>query len=166
MEKAIGPGSAFLFRMARPSGPCAFEELASSSFVFSKLQPSLLRNWYAKAIRPGSQFLFRMARPSGQCAHNRAGQLFRMAAYSLDRSPAPLGDYLRRMKAKIGPHAAHTATAHNIAVIFYTLVKNQVEYDPTIWEEQDTRREQRQEIRLQRQAARLGYKLTPIQEAA
>jgi len=47
-------------------------------------------------------------------AHNRAGQLFRMAAYSLDRSPTPLGDYLRRMKAKIGPQAAHTATAHNI----------------------------------------------------
>jgi hypothetical protein len=31
------------------------------------------------------------------------------------------------MKAKIGPHAAHTATAHKIAVIFYTLVRNQVE---------------------------------------
>jgi hypothetical protein len=70
------------------------------------------------------------------------------------------------MKAKIGPQAAHTATAHKIAVIFYTLVKNQVEYDPTIWEEQDTRRELRQKIRLQRPAARLGYKLTPIQEAA
>ena len=99
-------------------------------------------------------------------AHNRAGQLFRMAAYSLDRSPTPLGDYLRRMKAKIGPQAAHTATAHKIAVIFYTMVKNQVEYDPTIWEQQDTQRQQRQKIRLQRQAARLGYKLTPIQEAA
>jgi len=35
-------------------------------------------------------------------AHNRAGQLFRMAAYSLDRSATPLGDYLRRMKAKLG----------------------------------------------------------------
>jgi len=78
-------------------------------------------------------------------AHNRAGQLFRMAAYSLDRSATPLGDYLRRMKAKIGPQAAHTATAHKIAVIFHVMLKNQVEYD-------------------QRQAQRLGYKLTPIQE--
>jgi transposase len=49
-------------------------------------------------------------------AQNRAGQFFRMAAYSLDRSQTPLGDYLRRMKAKIGPKAAHTATAHKIAV--------------------------------------------------
>jgi hypothetical protein len=36
----------------------------------------------------------------------------------MDRSPTPLGDYLRRMKTKIGPQAAHTATAHKIAVIF------------------------------------------------
>src|SRR6516164_2341743 len=34
--------------MARPSGPCAFEEPANSSFVFSNLQPSLLRNSYGK----------------------------------------------------------------------------------------------------------------------
>jgi hypothetical protein len=38
----------------------AFEELANSSFVFSKLQPSLFRNLYGKAIGPGSEFLFRM----------------------------------------------------------------------------------------------------------
>jgi hypothetical protein len=49
------------------------------------------------------------------------------------------------MKAKIGPQAAHTATAHKIAVIFHVMLKNQVEYD-------------------QRQAQRLGYKPTPIQE--
>jgi hypothetical protein len=89
-----------------------------------------------------------------------------MAAYSLDRSPTPLGDYQRRRKAKIGPQAAHTATAHKIAVIFYAMVKNQVEYDRTIWEQRDTRRQQRQTARLKRQAQRLGYKLTPIQEAA
>jgi hypothetical protein len=47
--------------------------------------------------------------------HNRAGQLFRMAAYLLDRSPTPLGGYLQRMKAKLGAKAADTATAHKIA---------------------------------------------------
>ena len=70
------------------------------------------------------------------------------------------------MKTKIGPQAAHTATAHKIAVIFYAMVKNQVEYDRTIWEQRDTQRQQRQTARLKRQAPRLGYKLTPIQEAA
>jgi Transposase IS116/IS110/IS902 family len=64
---------------------------------------------------------------------NRAGQLFRLAAFSLHHSSTPLGNYLRRMKAKPGPQAATTATAHKVAVIFYTMVKNQVEYDESIW---------------------------------
>jgi hypothetical protein len=55
---------------------------------------------------------------------NRAGHLFRLAASSLHHSPTPLGNYLRRMKAKLGPGAAITATTHKIAVIFYTLVKH------------------------------------------
>ena len=62
--------------------------------------------------------------------NNRAGTLFRLAAHSLHRSPTPLGDYLRRMKAKMGPAAATTATAHKIAIIFYTMVKNQVGLAP------------------------------------
>ena len=82
----------------------------------------------------------------------------------LDRSATPLGDYLRRLKAKIGPQGAHTATAHKIAMIFYTIVKNQVEYDATIWEVRDQQRRQRQTARLRRQAERLGYQLTPKDE--
>jgi len=49
-----------------------------------------------------------------------------MAASSLYREQASIGDYLRRMKAKLGPTASTTATAHKLAVIFYTMVKNQV----------------------------------------
>jgi hypothetical protein len=30
------------------------------------------------------------------------------------------------MKAKLGPAAAITATAHKIAIIFYTMVRNQL----------------------------------------
>ena len=110
----------------------------------------------------GGRVLWRGRRP----VHNRAGQLFRMAAYALDRSPTLLGGYLRRMKAKLGPKAAHTATAHKIAVIFYTMIKNQTEYDQTIWEKQDAQRRQRHAASVKRQAARLGYKLIPIQEVA
>jgi hypothetical protein len=57
---------------------------------------------------------------------------------SIAASP-PLGNYLRRMKAKLGPQAATMATAHKIAVIFYTMIKNQVEYDETIWDARDAR---------------------------
>jgi transposase len=97
---------------------------------------------------------------------NRAGTLFRLAAYSLHRDPSPLGNYLRRMKAKLGPAAATTATAHKIAIIFYTMVKQQVEYDATLWAERDTMREKRIEAKLRQQAAQRGYKLVPLEHAA
>ena len=93
---------------------------------------------------------------------NRAGHLFRMAAFSLHHSLTPLGNYLRRMKAKLGPEAATMATAHKIAVIFYTMVKNQVEYDETLWAARDAQRERRLEAKLKRQAKQLSYELVPI----
>lgn len=95
---------------------------------------------------------------------NRAGQLFRLAAHSLHRSLTPMGNYLRRMKAKLGPAAATTATAHKIAIIFYTMVKHQVEYDETIWATRDAQRQKRSELHLKRQAERLGYRLVPVED--
>jgi hypothetical protein len=96
--------------------------------------------------------------------HNRAGELFRIAAYTLHHDQTPLGDYLRRMKSKLGPAGATTATAHKIAVIFYTMVKKPVEYDASLWAERDAEREKRFEAKLQRQARQRGYKLVPIEE--
>jgi transposase len=96
--------------------------------------------------------------------HNRAGHLFRLAAFSLHHDETPLGDYLRRMKSKLGPAAATTATAHKIAIIFYTMVRNQVEYDATLWAQRDVDREKRFEAKLKRQAQQRGYKLVPIEE--
>ena len=75
-----------------------------------------------------------------------------------------MGNYLRRLKAKLGPAAATTATAHKIAIIFYSMVKNQVEYDETIWATRDAQRQKRLEFHLKRQAERLGYKLIPVEE--
>ncbi len=96
--------------------------------------------------------------------NNRAGQLFRLAAHSLHRSPTPLGDYLRRMKARLGPAAATTATAHKIAIIFYTMVHKQAEYDETLWAARDAERDRRLQAKLKRQAHRLGYELVPIEQ--
>jgi hypothetical protein len=70
------------------------------------------------------------------------------------------------MKAKLGPQAATMATAHKIAVIFYTMVKNQLEYDETLWATRDAQREKRLEAKLKRQAKRLGYELVPIEPKA
>lgn len=97
---------------------------------------------------------------------NRAGTLFRLAAHSLHRDQTPMGDYLRRMKAKLGPAAATTATAHKIAIIFYTMVKKQVEYDATLWVQRDLMREKRMEAKLHKQAAQRGFKLVPLEAVA
>ena len=110
----------------------------------------------------GGKVLWRGARRT----KNRAGALFRMAASSLYREQSPIGDYLRRMKAKLGPAAGTTATAHKIAIIFFTMVKNQVEYNASLWAKRDLMREKRLEARLHKQAAQRGYKLVPLEAAA
>jgi transposase len=110
----------------------------------------------------GGKVLWRGARRT----KNRAGTLFRLAAHSLHRDQTPIGHYLRRMKAKLGPAGATTATAHKIAIIFYTMVKNQVEYDASLWAQRDQMREKRLDARLQKQAAQRGYKLVPLERAA
>ena len=108
----------------------------------------------------GGKVLWRGARRT----KSRAGTLFRLAAHSLHHDPSPMGDYLRRMKAKLGPAAATTATAHKIAIIFYTMVSKQVEYDASLWAQRDALREKRLEARLKKQAAQRGYKLVPMDE--
>ena len=46
------------------------------------------------------------------------------------------------------------------------MVKNQVEYDESIWATRDAHRERRFETKLKRQAKLLGYQLVPIEPTA
>ena len=59
---------------------------------------------------------------------NRASEAFRMAALSLKNSQSYLGNFFRKIAAKRGFHKAITATARKIAVVFYTMLKNKVEF--------------------------------------
>jgi len=54
---------------------------------------------------------------------NRATTALRLAAQSLHRSNSYLGAFLRRMKARIGPQKATTATAHKLAQLIYRMLK-------------------------------------------
>jgi transposase len=108
--------------------------------------------------KSGGQVLWRGVRKIQQ----RAGQLFRLSAHSLHRSQTRLGHFLRRMKAKLGPKAATTATAHKLAVIFYTLVTRQIEYDESIWAVHEQENRKRMETKLKRHASRLGFQLIPV----
>ena len=60
---------------------------------------------------------------------NPVGQIFRTAAAPLARDKGEMGNYYRRMKAKSGALQANVATAHKMAKICYTMVKNKVAYD-------------------------------------
>jgi hypothetical protein len=68
------------------------------------------------------------------------------------------------MKAKLGPEAATTATAHKVALIFYAIVTKQVEYDESIWATRDAQRQKRLEDKIRRQAKQLGYQLVPMKQ--
>ena len=93
---------------------------------------------------------------------NRARQLFRMAAFGLHHDLSPMGDHLRGMKSKTGPAAAQTATAHKIAIIFYTMVKNPVEYHASIRADRDIKREKRFDAKLKRQAHARGFDVIEV----
>jgi transposase len=63
--------------------------------------------------------------------NNPATQAFRMAAQSLWHNKGPLGQMYRRLAAKKGSKKAIKAVARKLAVIFYNMVKNKTEFDPS-----------------------------------
>jgi transposase len=93
--------------------------------------------------------------------HNRAGQILRMAAQSVGRGKSALGAYFRRMRARLGPEQAITATAHKLARIIYSMLQHHQPYRPLSAEAYDEQQRQREIKRLKRQAAKLGFALQP-----
>ena len=91
----------------------------------------------------------------------RAARVFRMAAQSRWHSRSALGDYYRRMRAKLGAASANTATAHKLARIFYHLVTSGQAYDESLLAQEQERQRQRRERKLHREATALGYTLVP-----
>jgi len=87
---------------------------------------------------------------------HRAANALRMAAQSLHSSHSALGAYYRRLKARIGPAKAVTATARKIATLYYRLVVNgQLYADPG--EEAYNEKFRTKSIqRLKKQATKLG----------
>jgi transposase len=97
---------------------------------------------------------------------NRAAILLRTSATSIGRSETWLGVFHRRMKARLGPAAANTATARKLATIVYHLLKYKEEYidiDRVVYEEKFRRH---RISRLRKQAQELGYEIMEAKEAA
>lgn len=94
---------------------------------------------------------------------NRLATALRLAARSLHRSQTALGDWYRRMKAKLGSAGAITATAHKLARIVWAMIKHRQPFDPARMGNPELRH-QRKENALRRAAKELGYILQPIHE--
>jgi len=60
---------------------------------------------------------------------NHAGQTLRMSGSTLSTAKSPLGDYARKMKGRLGKKGGVVATAHKLARIIYTMLKEKRAYD-------------------------------------
>jgi transposase len=92
---------------------------------------------------------------------NRASRALRMAAQSLRTSPSYLGAFFRRMRSKLGPAKATTATAHKLAKIIYHMLKEQTPYRERSAEHYLQKDHERKMRQLRQQAKHLGFALVP-----
>ena len=87
---------------------------------------------------------------------NRANLAFRQAAAALVHSKSALGNFYRRMRAKLGTLKAVVATAHKLARIVYHMPKYRVPFQAVPPEQADAQYRERAMRQLQRQAKQLG----------
>src|SRR3989442_493022 len=92
---------------------------------------------------------------------NRASRALRMAAQSLRTSPSYLGAFFRRMRSKLGPAKATTATAHKLAKIIYHMLKECTPYRERSAAEYLHKDQERKIQYLRKQAKSLGFTLVP-----
>ena len=71
-----------------------------------------------------------------------------MAAQALFRSQSWLGQYFRRMRAKLGAPKAITAVARKLARILFHMLTTGQAYDETIFAQQEAQNNQRMQQRL------------------
>jgi transposase len=95
--------------------------------------------------------------------NNRAAKAFRLAAHTLHHSDCMIGQFYRRMRAKLGPPQAVTATAHKLARVVYHLLRTGQAYDESIFARDEERYRKHIEKRLKAQARAFGFHLVPAE---
>ena len=96
---------------------------------------------------------------------NRAAWALRMAVNGLYKSQTWLGNFFRRMRAKLGAPKAITATAHKLARIVYQILSTRQAYDESIFAKSERAARLRMENKLKAQAKALGFQLLPVTAA-
>lgn len=97
---------------------------------------------------------------------NRAAATLRMAASTLYRNSTALGAYLRRLKSRLGPAKAITATAHKIAKIIYNMLRYGLAYKEAGQDYYEQQYRERVVKNLKRKAEELGFSLVETAQMA
>jgi transposase len=92
---------------------------------------------------------------------NRAMKALYIAAQALLKSPTPLGDRFRRLRARLGPEKAKVALANTLARIIYVMITQQVEFDQTLQAAHNENNLKRTKKNLERRAQAMGFMLVP-----
>jgi transposase len=90
---------------------------------------------------------------------NKAATTLRMAASSLYKSKSVLGAHLRKMKARMGPIEAITATAHKMARAIYYMMLRKTDFQDAGEEYYDKLNQGKALKFLKKRAESLGYVL-------
>lgn len=108
---------------------------------------------------------------AGQClstktrvSANRVAHALRMAAQGCHHAKHELGDYYRRMRARLGAAEGLVATAHKIARIVYAVLTTRRPYDPALAAQAQAQTQQNRLARLHATARNLGFQLIPDQQ--
>jgi transposase len=88
---------------------------------------------------------------------NRAAVALRVAAQSLHKSKTALGAYYRRMRGRLGPAKAITATARKLAVLIYRMLKYGMKYVEQGQQAYERQYEQRRLTMLIKRVKQMGY---------
>jgi len=96
---------------------------------------------------------------------NRVARLLRVAAQGVGHAHNEIGDFHRRMRARLGGAAAITATAHKLARIFYACLRSKQPYDPAQHDLNTPQRRATTIGKLRAKAQKLGFQLVELQPA-
>ena len=93
---------------------------------------------------------------------NPIAKALRMSALTLHHSKSYLGNFYRKMRAKLGAPKAITAVAHKLARIIYSMLTNKTPYDESIFAAQELKWQEKKKKGIIRQAKALGLQLIEV----
>jgi len=83
----------------------------------------------------------------------------RISAMTLSNSKSYLGNYYRKMRARLGAPKAITAAAHKLARIIYSMLLNKTPYDESVFAVQELKWQEKKKKAIIKQAKALGLQV-------